>query len=66
MRTNIDIDDQLMAEAMAASGARTKREAVERGLRALLRDRAVEEFRALRGKMKWVGDLDDMRTSKWL
>ncbi|CAN5433695.1 hypothetical protein BH10PSE15_BH10PSE15_13430 [soil metagenome] len=64
MRTNIVIDDQLMTEAMAASGARTKREAVELGLRTLLRLRGQEEIRAFRGKLVWDGDLDAMRTDR--
>lgn len=62
MRTNIVIDDALMRDAMAASGARTKREAVEMGLRTLLRRRQQEGIRAWRGKLVWEGDLDAMRT----
>lgn len=61
MRTNIVIDDGLMAEAMRASGAQTKREAVEMGLQALLRLSRQAELRALRGKLDWQGDLDAMR-----
>lgn len=62
MRTNIVIDDQLMADAMRATGAKTKREAVEEALRTTIRLRGQEEIRKLRGKIKWVGDLDAMRT----
>lgn len=62
MRTNIVIDDALIAEAMRASGAKTKREAVEMGLRTLLRLRKQAEIRQLRGKLSWSGDLDAMRT----
>lgn len=62
MRTNIVIDDQLMVEAMRASGARTKREAVELGLKTLLRLRRQEEIRRYRGRLPWSGDLDSMRT----
>ena len=62
MRTNIVIDDQLMADAMKASGAKTKREAVEEALRTMIRLRGQEEIRKLRGKIQWVGDLDAMRT----
>jgi Arc/MetJ family transcription regulator len=62
MRTNIVIDDRLMAEAMKASGARTKREAVEMGLRTLLSLSCQGELRTLRGKLDWQGDLDAMRT----
>lgn len=63
-RTNIVIDDALMAEAMAASGARTKREAVERGLRALVERRRIEALRSLRGTLDWQGDLDSMRRDR--
>jgi Arc/MetJ family transcription regulator len=61
MRTNIVIDDDLMAEALRASGLRTKREAVELGLKTLLRLRQQEEIRNFRGKLIWSGDLDAMR-----
>ena len=61
MRTNINIDDALMAEAMEASGAKTKREAVEEGLRALVRTKRQLGILKLRGKINWVGDLDEMR-----
>jgi Arc/MetJ family transcription regulator len=61
MRTNIVIDDDLMAEAMRATGAKTKRDAVELGLRTLLRLRKQEEIRRFRGKLSWTGDLDAMR-----
>ena len=62
MRTNIDIDDRLMAEALEVSGARTKREAVELGLQALVRLKRQAEIRKYRGKLAWEGDLDAMRT----
>lgn len=61
MRTNIMIDDALVREAMKASGARTRREAVEMGLRALLRLSRQADIRTLRGKLDWQGDLDAMR-----
>jgi Arc/MetJ family transcription regulator len=61
MRTNIVIDDRLMAEALKVSGAKTKREAVELGLRTLVRIRSQEGLRKLRGKLPWEGDLDAMR-----
>jgi Arc/MetJ family transcription regulator len=64
MRTNIVIDDELMAEALRVSGARTKREAVERGLQALLRLGRQAELRKLRGKVQWTGDLDAMRRDR--
>jgi len=66
MRTNIEIDDKLMAEAMEALGVRTKREAVEEALRRAVRARRqLLAFEALRG-IGWEGDLDDMRTSKYI
>jgi Arc/MetJ family transcription regulator len=62
MRTNIDIDDQLMAEALERSGARTKRAVVEEALRLLIATRRQGSLRNVRGKVKWEGDLDAMRT----
>jgi Arc/MetJ family transcription regulator len=62
MRTNIEIDDKLMQDALRLTGAKTKREAVEAGLRTLLRLRQQEELRRLKGKLQWEGDLDAMRT----
>jgi Arc/MetJ family transcription regulator len=62
MRTNIVIDDTLMADALKVSGARTKREAVELGLRTLIRIRRQDDIRRYRGKLAWEGDLDGMRT----
>ena len=62
MRTNIVIDDKLMADAMRATGLKTKREAVELGLRTLLRLRQQAELRSLKGKLAWQGDLDAMRS----
>jgi Arc/MetJ family transcription regulator len=62
MRTNIDIDDELMAEALEATGARTKREAVKLGLQTLVRLKRQADIRKYRGKLMWEGDLDAMRT----
>jgi Arc/MetJ family transcription regulator len=62
MRTNIVIDDALMQEVLAKTGIKTKREAVEEGLRLLLQStEQVRQIRALRGRIHWEGDLDDMR-----
>ncbi|HEX3367107.1 type II toxin-antitoxin system VapB family antitoxin [Phenylobacterium sp.] len=61
MRTNIVIDDTHMADALKASGVRTKREAVELGLRALIRIQRQEQIRRFRGKLPWDGDLDALR-----
>ena len=62
MRTNIEIDDKLMAAAMKAGGYVTKKETVEAALRILARKRAYQKVLALGGKLKWEGDLDAMRT----
>lgn len=64
MRANIVIDDKLMQEALKASGAKTKREAVELGLRTLVQLRQQAELRKLRGKLRWEGDLTAMRTDR--
>lgn len=64
MRTNIVIDDQLMADALKASGYATKKEAVEQGLKLLVRLSKQQEVRKLRGNIKWEGDLDEMRSAK--
>jgi len=64
MRTNIVIDDKLMSETLRATGLKTKREAVERGLHTLLRLSRQAEIRRYRGKLNWQGDLDAMRTDK--
>ena len=64
MRTNIDIDDDLMREAMRASGATTKRAAVERGLSMLIQVRGQRAIRQLRGKVKWTGDLHASRLDR--
>ena len=64
MRTNIEIDDALMAEAMEALGTATKRETVEESLRQTVRAREqLKALDALRG-IGWEGDLDAMRTDK--
>ena len=61
MRTNIDIDDELMAQAMRLTGLPTKRAAVEEGLKLLVRVRKqARALRALKG-LGWEGDLDAMR-----
>ena len=56
MRTNIDIDEQLMAEAMKAGPYKTKKDAVEAGLKLLARQAAYREILKWRGKLKWEGD----------
>ena len=64
MRTNIVIDDDLMADALKATGLTTKREAVEQGLKLLIRQNQQQAIRKLRGKLMWEGDLDELRGRK--
>jgi Arc/MetJ family transcription regulator len=62
-RTNIDIDQDLVAEAMRRFGLRTKREAVDLALRRLVGPRLSPEFLESLEGMGWEGDLDEMRSS---
>jgi len=64
MRTNIVIDDNLIGDVIKLTGVKTKREAVELGLKTLISLKKQENIRKFRGKLKWEGDLDDMRTNK--
>jgi Arc/MetJ family transcription regulator len=61
MRTNIEIDDELMAEALKLSGLRTKRAVVDAALRALIERQSRQLLRESFGKYPWEGDLDQMR-----
>ena len=64
MRTNIVIDDDLMEEALNASGLSTKKEAVELGLKTLVRLKKQERIRRFKGKLKWEGDLAEQRKTR--
>lgn len=64
MRTNIEIDDQLVQQAMRSSGARTKRAVVEAGLKLLVKTHSQTAIRHLRGKVQWQGDLNESRQSR--
>lgn len=64
MRTNIEIDDELMRAALAATGLRTKRAVVEEALRLLVRLKQQEQIKAAFGKMPWDGDLQAMRRDR--
>ncbi|HNR14969.1 MAG TPA: type II toxin-antitoxin system VapB family antitoxin [Thermodesulfobacteriota bacterium] len=64
MRTNVVIDDNLMASALKASGKKTKRDTIEEGLRLLVRMKGQEKIKAFRGKLKWTGNLEEMRADK--
>ena len=66
MRTNIDIDDRLMREAMRSSRSQTKRAAVEEGLRLLIQTRAQTGIRRVRGKIRWHGDLHKSRLGRFV
>ena len=61
MRINIEIDHQLLTEALEVSGTRTKRQVIEDGLRLLIREKSLDAIRQLRGRVRWTGDLDAMR-----
>ncbi len=61
MRTNIVIDDSLMNDVLKLTGLKTKREAVELGLKTLVNLKMQEKVKSFRGKLHWEGDLDKMR-----
>jgi Arc/MetJ family transcription regulator len=64
MRTNIEIDDQLVHQAMRSSGTHTKRAAVEAGLRLLVQIHSQAGIRRLRGKVRWEGNLEESRLAR--
>ena len=64
MRTNIVIDDQLMTQALTLSGLKTKKATVEEALRLLISLKSQASIRMQRGKLRWEGDLETMRTDK--
>lgn len=64
MRTNIVIDDELMDEALKLSRLKTKKDAVEEGLKLLVQRKKQERIKELRGKLHWSGDLEEMRSDK--
>lgn len=64
MRTNIIIDDSLMAEALGVSGYTTKKETVEEALKLLIALKKQSKIRNFRGKLQWEGDLNKMRTDE--
>lgn len=63
MRTNIEIDDKLMSDVLKATGLKTKKDAVDLGLKTLIILNKQESIKKLRGKLQWSGDLDDMRSN---
>jgi Arc/MetJ family transcription regulator len=64
MRTNIDIDDDLMQQAMRTTGSRTKKAVVDAALRLLVKTHAQTGIRQLRGKVQWQGDLHESRQGR--
>ena len=64
MRTNIEIEDELIQKALSLSGLKTKRAAVEAGLRLLIRVKEQEEILNLAGKVHWQGDLEESRRGR--
>ena len=64
MRTNVVVDDNLMTSALKASGLKTKKDAIEEGLKLLVQVRSQKAIKGFRGKLKWSGNLDEMRTDK--
>ncbi len=64
MRTNIEINDDLIRTAMRVSGLKTKRSAVEEGLRLLIRLKEQGDVRSLFGQVPWEGDLDERRLGR--
>lgn len=64
MRTNIVIDDKLMAKAIDVSGFKTKKETVEEALKLMIKVRGQSALRAFRGKLKWEGDLEQLRRDR--
>jgi Arc/MetJ family transcription regulator len=61
MRTNIELDDHLIAQAMRVTGLRTKRATIEAGLRLLIQTHSQTSLRNLRGKVQWHGNLNSFR-----
>jgi Arc/MetJ family transcription regulator len=64
MRTNVVLDDDLIERARQLTGIKTKREVIQEALRTLIQLREQGQLRELRGKLKWEGDLDSLRTRR--
>ena len=64
MRTNVVIDDELMADALESTGLNTKKAVIEEALRTLVRLKKQERVRSLRGKLQWEGDLNMLREAR--
>ena len=64
MRTNVVINDDLMESALKTSGIKTKKEAIEEGLKLLVQIKNQEKIKRFRGKLKWTGSLEEIRLDK--
>lgn len=64
MRTNIVLEDDLIDRARQLTGIKTKKEVIHEALRLLIRLSEQENVRALRGKLRWDGNLDEMRRDR--
>jgi len=65
VRTNVEIDDDLLDQARALAGTKTKRETIDFALRELIRRRQAKDILELFGKVEWEGDLDALRASRF-
>jgi Arc/MetJ family transcription regulator len=66
MRTSVVVDEELVAAALKSTGLKTKRAVIEEALRTLIRLKAQEQVRSLRGKLEWTGDLSAMREGRFI
>jgi len=64
MRTNITIDDKLMVAALKTSGLSTQKDVVEEALKLFVQVKKQSRLKQLRGKLKWEGDIEEMRSRK--
>jgi len=64
MRTNVIIDNELMESALKASEKKTKKDVIEESLRLLVKIKGEERIKGFRGKLKWTGNLDEMRLDR--
>lgn len=64
MRTNIVIDDALMAEAMRLSGLKTKKAVIQAALELFVKIKRQRDIFELAGKIQWEGDLEESRLGR--
>lgn len=64
MRTNVVLDDNLIQTALQSSGLKTKKKAIEEGLKLLIQVNRQKRIKRFRGKLRWTGNLEKMRTDK--